>query len=104
MNYRFKFKFLNYVFSLIAETEEEGKKKASEAKEALIRGFRLAVAEDFSIRKARSENDYIEKLLSDLEASGDYNPSFGYILLRNVRAVCDAMGLEYLGDVGEVEL
>ena len=101
---KYRFKSLNMVFSVAAETEEEGKKKVSEAKEALVRCFRLAVAEDLSIRKARSENDYIEKLLSDLEASGDYNPTFGYILLRNVRAVCDAMDLEYIGDVEEVRV
>lgn len=104
MTYRFKFKFLNYVFSLIAETQEEGKKKVSEAKEALVRCFRLAVAEELSIKKSRSEDEYIDHILNELEASGDYNPSFEYILLRNVRAVCDAMDLEYLGEIGEDNL
>ena len=101
---KYRFKSLNMVFSVAAETEEEGKKKVSEAKEALVRCFRLAIAEELSIKKARSEDEYIDHILNELEASGDYNQSFGYILLRNVRAVCDAMKLEYIGDVGEVRI
>lgn len=101
---KYRFNFLGYVFSAVAESTEEAEKKISEAKEALVRCFRLAIAEDISIRKSRSENEYIDHLLNDLESSGDYNPSFDYILLRNVRAVCDAMDLEYIGEVGEVRI
>ena len=63
---KYRFKSLNMVFSVAAETEEEGKKKVSEGKEALVRCFRLAVAENLSIEKSRSEDEYINHLLNDL--------------------------------------
>ena len=99
---KFRFKYLGKVFSGTAGNEEEKNETLSRAQAALMTCYRLAVDEFYSIIKARLKSPYLEKLLTDLEGSGDYNPSFEYIFLRNIRRVCDELNLEYVGEVGEV--
>ena len=88
---------------LVFESNKYGN-DVEEIRTAIEKCRTSAIAEFLSIRRARDKDPGIDALLYSLERTGDFDSNFSYMFLRNVRALCDAYEIEYLGEAGEVKL